>query len=69
MKATNQSIGRALRHKDDWSSIILLDARYKQKTLQSLLPDWILQRLHTCSSFQDSLHQLKQYDSPTQLMH
>ncbi|KXS13688.1 DNA repair helicase [Gonapodya prolifera JEL478] len=41
MKAVNQSIGRSLRHKDDYAAIILLDKRYSQDRIVSKLPKWI----------------------------
>ena len=41
MRAVNQSIGRAIRHKDDWAAILLLDKRYGRKDVLEQLPPWI----------------------------
>ncbi|KAH0388007.1 ATP-dependent RNA helicase CHL1, partial [Aureobasidium melanogenum] len=41
MRAVNQAIGRAVRHKNDWSAILLFDTRYMQKRIQDRLPGWI----------------------------
>ncbi|TPX68230.1 hypothetical protein SpCBS45565_g03214 [Spizellomyces sp. 'palustris'] len=41
MKAVNQSIGRAIRHKDDYAAIVLLDHRYGQQRIKQKLPGWI----------------------------
>jgi chromosome transmission fidelity protein 1 len=41
MRAVNQAIGRAVRHKNDWSAILLFDCRYTQKRIQERLPGWI----------------------------
>ena len=43
-KSINQSIGRAIRHQNDYSTIILLDNRYCTATMSSMmekLPQWI----------------------------
>ncbi|KAG8957316.1 ATP-dependent DNA helicase chl1 [Tulasnella sp. 419] len=41
MKAVNQSIGRAIRHKGDWASLILVDSRYSSRRIRDKLPKWI----------------------------
>ena len=41
MRAVNQSIGRAIRHKADYASIIMLDKRYSTPRIQTKLPAWI----------------------------
>ncbi|PIA96360.1 ATP-dependent RNA helicase chl1 [Cercospora beticola] len=41
MRSVNQSIGRAIRHKDDWASILLFDARYADERFRRKLPGWI----------------------------
>ncbi len=45
MRAVNQSIGRAIRHKDDYASIVLLDKRYVTSRIEGKLPGWIRQGL------------------------
>ncbi|KXL47785.1 hypothetical protein M433DRAFT_140653 [Acidomyces richmondensis BFW] len=41
IRSVNQAIGRVIRHKDDWASIILMDSRYSQHRIQQKLPGWI----------------------------
>ncbi|GAB7348383.1 hypothetical protein MBLNU459_g6817t1 [Dothideomycetes sp. NU459] len=41
MRAVNQAIGRAVRHKADWASILLVDRRYGHKRIMEKLPKWI----------------------------
>ena len=47
MRAVNQSIGRAIRHKGDFAGILLLDRRYAVSggRIQAKLPGWIRQGL------------------------
>uniref|UniRef100_A0A4W6DAQ4 DEAD/H (Asp-Glu-Ala-Asp/His) box helicase 11 n=1 Tax=Lates calcarifer TaxID=8187 RepID=A0A4W6DAQ4_LATCA len=51
MKAVNQSIGRAIRHRGDYSSIVLCDRRYSRPATLSKLPTWIKDRTSTYTNF------------------
>jgi chromosome transmission fidelity protein 1 len=41
MRAVNQAVGRAIRHKDDYAAILLVDRRYGSERIQGKLPGWI----------------------------
>lgn len=41
MKAVNQSIGRSVRHKNDYASVLLIDQRYSKTKYIKALPEWI----------------------------
>ncbi|KAH9837461.1 ATP-dependent RNA helicase chl1 [Teratosphaeria destructans] len=41
MRTVNQAVGRVIRHKDDWASIVLMDSRYGQERIKNKLPGWI----------------------------
>lgn len=41
MRAVNQSIGRAIRHQEDYAAIVLLDRRFGTERIRSKLPGWI----------------------------
>lgn len=43
MKTVNQALGRALRHKNDYSAIVLMDKRYM--TLTQYITPWIAERI------------------------
>ncbi|KAI7865468.1 helicase C-terminal domain-containing protein [Spinellus fusiger] len=51
MRGVNQSIGRAIRHKDDYSTIVLLDKRYSTAKIQGKLPSWIGDHSEHCEKF------------------
>ncbi|KAJ1918099.1 ATP-dependent DNA helicase chl1 [Mycoemilia scoparia] len=42
MKAVNQSIGRAIRHANDYATIIFFDHRYASSRIAQKLPGWLL---------------------------
>ena len=44
MKAVNQTIGRAFRHKGDWASVVFLDCRYAQERIREQITPWINRR-------------------------
>jgi len=41
MRAVNQSIGRAIRHKNDYAAILLVDRRFATERISRKLPGWI----------------------------
>ena len=61
LRSVNQSIGRAIRHINDFSAIVLVDARYGSAKVQADLPDWIRSRLTTVDQFASMVVPLKQF--------
>ncbi|KAG8067522.1 hypothetical protein GUJ93_ZPchr0005g14896 [Zizania palustris] len=64
MKAVNQSIGRAIRHVNDYAAMLLVDSRYANTSLNmssscptDKLPHWIKSRL-TCAQNYGDVHRL-----------
>jgi chromosome transmission fidelity protein 1 len=45
MRAVNQCIGRAIRHRNDYAAIVMIDRRYETDRIQRKLPAWIRQSL------------------------
>jgi len=43
--------GRAIRHKNDWSMLVLIDTRYQSERIHSKLPGWIGKSLVMTQSF------------------
>ncbi|PSR82419.1 helicase C-terminal domain-domain-containing protein [Coniella lustricola] len=41
MRAVNQSIGRAIRHRADYAAIVLVDRRFAAERIRGKLPGWI----------------------------
>lgn len=41
MRAVNQSIGRAIRHRGDYAAVVLVDRRFGTERIRGKLPGWI----------------------------
>lgn len=61
MKAVNQSIGRAIRHKNDYAIILLLDHRYANEKVVGKLPDWIREKLKHYPKFGPGLGAISKF--------
>ncbi|KAK6903226.1 hypothetical protein I203_108491 [Kwoniella mangroviensis CBS 8507] len=51
MRAVNQSIGRAIRHANDYATILLIDKRYGTPRIKKKLPKWIGQDVKIQNDF------------------
>ncbi|KAI0279235.1 helicase C-terminal domain-containing protein [Russula aff. rugulosa BPL654] len=61
MNSVNQSIGRAIRHKNDWSMLVLVDTRYQSERIHSKLPGWIGKSLVMTQSFGQAIKTASQF--------
>ncbi|KAL8943258.1 MAG: hypothetical protein Q9216_001169 [Gyalolechia sp. 2 TL-2023] len=64
MRAVNQSIGRVIRHRKDFASILLLDRRYATPRISNKLPGWIRQGFpeeNAASSFPELTQSLGEF--------
>ena len=49
--ATSHSLGRAIRHREDYAVIVLADQRYARPSVGSKLPTWISRQLTRLDKF------------------
>jgi len=66
MRAINQSIGRSIRHSNDYAAVVLADVRYAEDRRVWLgLPEWLRCGLRTCSNdasnFGQNIHALRSF--------
>jgi len=61
MRAVNQSIGRAIRHRSDWAALILVDIRYGSPRIRSKLPAWIGERLTVTPNFGQAVKEMASF--------
>uniref|UniRef100_A0A8C9SGS7 DEAD/H (Asp-Glu-Ala-Asp/His) box helicase 11 n=1 Tax=Scleropages formosus TaxID=113540 RepID=A0A8C9SGS7_SCLFO len=65
MKAVNQSIGRAIRHRGDYASILLLDRRYSRPTTLHKLPEWIRRSTRVQPTFGPAFASIRKVSLPS----
>lgn len=61
MRAVNQSIGRAIRHKNDYSSIVLIDHRYSKQSVRDGVSKWLRESIKTHPKFPTAFQQLRSF--------
>ncbi|EPY53150.1 ATP-dependent DNA helicase Chl1 [Schizosaccharomyces cryophilus OY26] len=61
LRAVNQSIGRAIRHRNDYACILLLDHRYNRPSIRSKLPGWLQEHLEVPSQFGNAIRQVSTF--------
>ena len=54
-------IGRAIRHRMDWASLILVDRRYCSTSIQNKFPAWIRGDITECDGFGQTMKHLSQF--------
>lgn len=54
-------VGRAIRHRSDWASLILVDRRYCSASIQNKLPAWIREGIAVCDGFGQTMKHLSQF--------
>lgn len=61
MKAVNQSIGRAIRHREDYAVILLVDQRYARPSVSAKLPTWIAKHLQKMDKFPPAIGAISKF--------
>ncbi|KAL4001673.1 DNA repair helicase (rad3) family protein [Acanthocheilonema viteae] len=61
MHAINQSIGRVIRHRNDYAAIVLIDLRYRSERVVKNLPIWIQPRLYHATDLNDGIQHLQKF--------
>ena len=51
-------VGRAIRHRNDWASLLLLDRRYSNQSIRDKLPKWIGKKLVVAEAFGQTIKDL-----------
>jgi len=63
IKAVNQSIGRAIRHKNDYSLVFLVDQRYQKDHIKGKLSGWVQNKMTVGGSVMSVKDQIQQFYS------
>lgn len=60
-RALNQSIGRVIRHKDDYGAILLCDRRFEGLSFKTALSSWIRPHMRKYTSFGSMIRELRHF--------
>lgn len=61
MKAVNQSIGRAIRHRSDYATVVFADCRYGENRIVNKLPRWVARSLVKFDSFGPAVGSIRKF--------
>jgi len=61
MRATNQALGRVIRHKDDFGAVILADERFAYRNHQNQLSLWLRPAMQTFETFDRGIQSLEAF--------
>ena len=61
MRATNQALGRVIRHKDDFGAVIFADERFAYRNHQNQLSLWIRPAIQTFDTFERGIESLSAF--------
>ncbi len=61
-RALNQSMGRCIRHKNDWGSVVLADCRFQSRNYADNLPKWVRGSVQKFSQFPTFIQKLKRFN-------
>jgi chromosome transmission fidelity protein 1 len=59
MRAVNQAVGRAIRHKGDYAAVLLVDIRYARENIRGKLPGWMKGSMRGKTRVADIVHGLR----------
>lgn len=61
MKAVNQSIGRCIRHRNDYAVMLLADQRYGKPVVHQRLPKWIASGVRVQNSVPQAVSEVRTF--------
>lgn len=61
LRATNQAIGRIIRHKKDFGSIIMIDQRYSYNNYRKEISNWVSKEIKVYEDSDDSVFEIENF--------
>lgn len=61
IRVVNQSLGRVIRHKDDYGAVIVIDQRYEQRKVLDLFSKWLKNCIKSCNANEEFINELKEF--------